>query len=153
MDNYYIYQPIRPQLQLNHPFKPLFLLPSLFPIKILIRGRGCLIFDICFYFSAEANPKFSYFILFLRQKLSAVLCFSLIFLLFLPRRSQIQKMATPASSTPDKKKTSPPPKRGQIKARIFEDIFKSLVFKVPKTGESTGKITESSSPPPSAYNK
>ena len=60
------------------------------------------------------------------------------------------------------KKTSLPPKRGQIKTRIFEDIFKSLVFTVSKTGESLGKITgngdnggrsASSSPLPSANNK
>ncbi|KAF8396646.1 hypothetical protein HHK36_018270 [Tetracentron sinense] len=65
-------------------------------------------------------------------------------------------------STPSKKeKASLPPKRGQIKAKIFGDIVKTVVTVVSKAGGglgikrgegSGGESSTSTSPPQSSYN-
>ena len=67
-------------------------------------------------------------------------------------------MATTSSSTPEKKKASFPPKRGQIKAEIFNGLVTTVVSTISKVGESVRNIigngggSESSTPPPSTYN-
>ena len=55
-----------------------------------------------------------------------------------------------------------PPKRGQIKAQIFESLTKTVVSRASKLGKAVGRIigeggsgsggSASSTPPPSAYN-
>ncbi|KAJ1395111.1 hypothetical protein SESBI_33638 [Sesbania bispinosa] len=63
-----------------------------------------------------------------------------------------------ASSTPQKKKASFPPKRGQIKAEIFNGFVSSVASTVSKVGESLRNVigngggSASSTPPPSGYN-
>ncbi|KAG5566834.1 hypothetical protein RHGRI_002395 [Rhododendron griersonianum] len=64
------------------------------------------------------------------------------------------------SNPSNKQSTSFPPKRGQIKARIFESLVKTLSSVALKTGEALGRIRKegggggstSDSPPPSTYN-
>lgn len=78
-----------------------------------------------------------------------------------------------ASTNPEKKRNaSLPPKRGQIKAQIFESLVETVVSAVSRVGEALGRIrgegssssggssvtltppesTASSTPHPSAYN-
>ncbi|TKY48482.1 hypothetical protein E2542_SST25901 [Spatholobus suberectus] len=64
------------------------------------------------------------------------------------------------SSTPQRKKASLPPKRGQIKAQIFNSLVNSVTSTIAKTGESLrnvignggGSGSATSTPPPSGYN-
>ncbi|KAI8573775.1 hypothetical protein RHMOL_Rhmol01G0302200 [Rhododendron molle] len=66
------------------------------------------------------------------------------------------------SNPSNKPTTSLPPKRGQIKARIFESLVKTISSVASKTGEALGRIrkegggsgsgSNSDSPPPSTYN-
>ncbi|KAG4945310.1 hypothetical protein AAZX31_15G042500 [Glycine max] len=67
------------------------------------------------------------------------------------------------SETPQRKKASLPPKRGQIKAQIFTSLVNSVASTISKTGESlrnvigngvnSGSGYASSTPPPSSgYN-
>ncbi|KAJ8631482.1 hypothetical protein MRB53_024805 [Persea americana] len=71
-------------------------------------------------------------------------------------------MAFQFQPTSPRKKTgkgNPLPKRGQIKAKIFEDIFKSIAYFTSKTGKKAGTdggsssdgVSAFTSPPPSAY--
>ncbi|KAK9280709.1 hypothetical protein L1049_014407 [Liquidambar formosana] len=66
-----------------------------------------------------------------------------------------------ASSTPPKENARFPPKRGQIKVRIFEDLVKKVVSVASKAGEALGRIggdgssgesSASVTSPPSSYN-
>lgn len=74
-------------------------------------------------------------------------------------------MATTSPAPEKKKKNSSfpePPRRGRIKAQIFNGLVKSVVSKVSKAGESLGRLTgngggggggsASSTSPRSAYN-
>ncbi|QHN76984.1 hypothetical protein HN51_054422 [Arachis hypogaea] len=66
------------------------------------------------------------------------------------------------ASTPEKKRSSFPPKRGQIKAEIFNGLASSVVSTVSRVGESLRNMignggtspssSSTSTPPPSAYN-
>ncbi|KAF3453976.1 hypothetical protein FNV43_RR04418 [Rhamnella rubrinervis] len=63
-------------------------------------------------------------------------------------------MSSP-SKTQKKEKRRVPPKRGQIKGQIFENLIKSVVSMVSKageTGETSGGTSASATPPASAYN-
>ncbi|KAG2673667.1 hypothetical protein I3843_13G090100 [Carya illinoinensis] len=70
-------------------------------------------------------------------------------------------MANVTSNTEQKKSTSFPPRRGQVKAQIFESLAKKVVSAVSKVGEALGMnrgndgnggASASSTPPPSSYN-
>nr|POE78872.1 hypothetical protein CFP56_69279 [Quercus suber] len=64
-------------------------------------------------------------------------------------------METTSSSTPQKEKSRLPPKRGQIKARIFESFVKkvaSTASKLVKIGGKGGGSEGSASSKSSAYN-
>ncbi|KAH7863797.1 hypothetical protein Vadar_022130 [Vaccinium darrowii] len=65
------------------------------------------------------------------------------------------------SNTSNQRSASLPPKRGQIKARIFESLVKTISSVASKTGEKLGMTqgeggggssSASNSPPPSTYN-
>ncbi|CAK9172944.1 unnamed protein product, partial [Ilex paraguariensis] len=69
-------------------------------------------------------------------------------------------MATTSSNSPKRQTTNPPPKRGQIKAQIFESLVGTVVSVASKVGEApsrwgidggVGGSSASASPPPSAY--
>ncbi|PSS28945.1 Junctophilin-1 like [Actinidia chinensis var. chinensis] len=71
-------------------------------------------------------------------------------------------MASTPPNPSKKQNPSFPPKRGQIKAQIFESWVNALSLAVSKAGEALGRIrrggvgssggSTSESPPPSAYN-
>ncbi|KAK4606268.1 hypothetical protein RGQ29_000501 [Quercus rubra] len=68
-------------------------------------------------------------------------------------------METTSSSTPQKENSKLPPKRGQIKARIFESFVKKVVSTASKLVKIGGKggcsessASSKSTPPSSAYN-
>ncbi|RDX96567.1 hypothetical protein CR513_20760, partial [Mucuna pruriens] len=64
------------------------------------------------------------------------------------------------SNTSERKKASLPPKRGQIKAQVFNSLVNSVASAISKTRESLrnvianggGSGSASSTPPPSGYN-
>ncbi|KAK7854456.1 hypothetical protein CFP56_032252 [Quercus suber] len=70
-------------------------------------------------------------------------------------------MESDSSNTQKKKTTSLPPRRGQVKAHIFESLANTFASVVSKVGEVVAKIkgeggsegnSSSSTPPRSSYN-
>ncbi|TQD99171.1 hypothetical protein C1H46_015181 [Malus baccata] len=67
-------------------------------------------------------------------------------------------MKTASSTSQEKKTTRLPPRRGKIKAEVFENIVKALVIMASKPAgreknrEEGGGNSASTTPPPTAYN-
>lgn len=72
-------------------------------------------------------------------------------------------MASASANTEKKSKTSSPlPKRGQVKGKIFEDLARTVVSAASKVGKALGSVgggaagsggnSAAPTPPPSAYN-
>ncbi|EXC33215.1 hypothetical protein L484_011192 [Morus notabilis] len=67
---------------------------------------------------------------------------------------QITMASISPTNEKKKKETSIPPKRGQIKAQIFESLVKTVVSMASGAGahSATGETSASTAPPPSSYN-